>query len=94
VIARKSRHQLSARPLLSPVVGARVLARVLCSQNGYLSGRGGCQNRWHSLVNCDHGDSTTSRLDSPVSQRAVAPTRGASTPWRGQVFHDKNRIIE
>jgi hypothetical protein len=39
--------------------------RRCCSQNGYLSSRGGCPNRWHSLVNCDHGDSTSSRFDSP-----------------------------
>jgi hypothetical protein len=26
-------------------------------QNGYLLRRGGGQNRWHSLVNCNHGDS-------------------------------------
>jgi hypothetical protein len=40
---------------------------VVCSQNGYLSSRGGCQSRWHSLVNCDHSDSTGSRFDSPMS---------------------------
>jgi hypothetical protein len=44
-----------------------------CSQNGFLSSRGGCQNRWHSLVNCDHGDSTTSRCDSP--RRCAATPR-------------------
>jgi hypothetical protein len=42
-----------------------------CSQNSYLWRRGGCQNRWHSLVHCDHDDSTTSRFDSPG--RAAAP---------------------
>eukprot|EP01049_Picozoa_sp_SAG25_P002945 SAG25_NODE_160_length_13390_cov_9.002708_13_plen_90_part_00 len=36
-----------------------------CSQNGYLLSRGGCQYRWHSLVSCDHGNSTTGRFDSP-----------------------------
>jgi hypothetical protein len=45
-----------------------------CSQDGYLLRRGGCQNRWHSLLNCDHGDSTTSRFDSP---RACAPAAAA-----------------
>jgi hypothetical protein len=45
--------------------------RRACSQNGYLSSRGGYQNRWHSLVNCDHGDSTTSRFDSPVAAVAL-----------------------
>jgi hypothetical protein len=34
------------------------------SQNGYLPSRGGSQNRRQSLVNCDHGDPTTSRFDS------------------------------
>jgi|EP01047_Picozoa_sp_COSAG01_P059722 hypothetical protein len=29
--------------------------RGVCSQNAYVSSRGGCQNRWHSLVNCDQG---------------------------------------
>jgi hypothetical protein len=43
----------------------RVVPPCSCSQNGYLSSRGGCQNRWHSLVSCDHGDSTTGRFDSP-----------------------------
>jgi hypothetical protein len=42
------------------------------SQNGHLSSRGGCQDRWHSLVNCNHGDSTTSRCDSPgTNGRAI-----------------------
>jgi hypothetical protein len=44
-----------------------------CSQNGHSSSRGGCPNRWHSLVNCDHGDSTTSRFDSPGSAPSTAP---------------------
>eukprot|EP01047_Picozoa_sp_COSAG01_P033667 COSAG01_NODE_2487_length_7592_cov_4.423328_2_plen_137_part_00 len=50
---------------------SRKMSEEGCRQNGYLSSRGGCQNRWHSLVNCDHGDSTTSRFDSPD---------GSSTP--------------
>jgi hypothetical protein len=37
-----------------------------CSQNGYSLSRGGCPNRWHALVNCDHGDSIASRFDSPA----------------------------
>jgi hypothetical protein len=40
-----------------------------CGQSGYLTSRGGWQNRWHSLVNCDHGHSTTSRFDSPARSR-------------------------
>jgi hypothetical protein len=39
-----------------------------CGQNGYLSSRSERQNRWHSLVKCDRGDSTTSRFDSPPPQ--------------------------
>jgi hypothetical protein len=35
----------------------------VCSQHGYLSSRGGCQKRWHSLVNCDHGDSIRQVVD-------------------------------
>jgi hypothetical protein len=31
-------------------------------QKGYLLRRGGGQNRWHSLVNCNHGDSSSSRF--------------------------------
>jgi hypothetical protein len=54
-----------------------------CSQNGYLSSRGGCQKRWHSLVNCDHGDSTTSRLDSPPRRTRRLCTWG-SPPWRAR----------
>jgi hypothetical protein len=35
--------------------------------SGSLLGRGGCQHRGQSLANCDHGDSTTGRFDSPVA---------------------------
>jgi hypothetical protein len=66
-----------------------------CSQNGYLSSRSGCQHRWHSLVSCDHGDSKTSRFDSPVvpcrgevSQPAAGagpPTQSLARPRRGAV---------
>jgi hypothetical protein len=50
-----------------------------CSQNGYLSSRGGCQKRWHLLVNCDHGDSTTSLFDSPGSHGVGACHPARST---------------
>jgi hypothetical protein len=40
--------------------------RPCCSQNGYLSSRGGCQNRWHLLVNGKHGASIRWPFDSPV----------------------------
>jgi hypothetical protein len=53
---------------------------VVCSQNGHLSNRGGGQNRWHSLVSCDHGDSTTSRFDSP--SWSVGPARHPHPPRR------------
>jgi hypothetical protein len=62
----------------SSAAAASSSACACCSQNGYLSSRGGCQNRWHSLVNCDYGDSTSSRFDSPPG-RAPRPRRGA--PW-------------
>jgi hypothetical protein len=45
-----------------------------CVQKGYSLSRGGCQNRRHSLVNCDHGDSMASRFDSPP--------RGLARPCR------------
>jgi hypothetical protein len=51
-----------------------------CHQNGYLSSRGGCQNCWHSLVNCDHGDSTASRFDSPASGPDAWLCAGRSAP--------------
>eukprot|EP01047_Picozoa_sp_COSAG01_P082356 COSAG01_NODE_16781_length_1204_cov_12.532127_2_plen_185_part_00 len=44
-----------------------------CSQNGSVLSRGGCPNRWHSLVNCDHGDSTSGRWDSPVESTRMPP---------------------
>jgi hypothetical protein len=50
-------------------------------ENGYLSRRGGCQNRWHSLVNCDHGDSTTSRI-------ALAPQVEVASSSRHQRDRD------
>jgi hypothetical protein len=34
----------------------------------------GIKNRWHSLVSCEHGDSTTSRFDSPVRPPAPSAT--------------------
>jgi hypothetical protein len=66
--------------VLQPCAEAAILvAAFACSQNGYLSSRGGCQNRWHLLVNCDHGDSTSSRFDSPA-----CPTNpGAAGRGRG-----------
>jgi hypothetical protein len=48
------------------------------SSSQHLLSRGGCQNRRQSLVNCDHGDSTTSRFDAPgQAQGAQPPTAGA-----------------
>jgi hypothetical protein len=40
-------------------------------QNGYLLRRGGGQNCWQSLVNCNHGDSSSSRFGL-TSRRWVA----------------------
>jgi hypothetical protein len=66
-----------------------------CSQNGHLLSRGGGPNRWHSLVNCDRGDSTTSRFDSPGLAAAVAGhPSGRAPPTRVRcvsIFLDKNR---
>jgi hypothetical protein len=60
-----------------------------CSQKGYLASRGGRHNRWHSLVNCDHSDSTTSRFDSPTPQ--PSPPR-ASQPRRPGRSHPSPRV--
>jgi hypothetical protein len=49
---------------------------------GYLLGRGGGQHRWHSLVRCDHGDSTTSRSDSPTGPCRRRSCRGTPPPPR------------
>jgi hypothetical protein len=49
------------------------LARRTPVQNGYLLRRGGCQNRWHSLVNCNHDDSASSRF------RLTCPASNACT---------------
>jgi hypothetical protein len=47
--------------------------------------RGGGQNRWHALVNCDHGDSTTSRYDPQMGGSMHVPPpnmrRVASGAW-------------
>jgi hypothetical protein len=80
---RASRHLPRPPPLQRPgmpvyrCLGQRLLA---CSQNGYLSSRGGCQNCWHSLVDCDHGDSTTSRFDSPLTTTAACCLSLAPAP--------------
>jgi hypothetical protein len=61
----------------SPGMPSAAMCAPPCSPNGYLSSRGGCQNRWHSLLNCEHGDSTTSRFDPPehTSERALGSLR-------------------
>jgi hypothetical protein len=62
----------SAMPDFPPSDLMRLGGKARCSsQKGYLLRRGGCQNRWHSLVSCDHGDSTTSRFDSPGREGQV-----------------------
>jgi hypothetical protein len=35
-----------------------------------------CPSRWHSLVNADHGDSTTSRFDTALGVRTSTPGVG------------------
>jgi hypothetical protein len=61
----------------SPGMPSAAMCAPPCSPNGYLSSRGGCQNRWHSRRNCEHGDSTTSRFDPPehTSERALGSLR-------------------
>jgi hypothetical protein len=54
------------------------LARRTPVQNGYLLRRGGGQNRWHSLVNCNHGDSSSSRFGlTLVASLCAQPCRAA-----------------
>jgi hypothetical protein len=60
-----SRRASAALAPSSSAAGAPCPPLLHRSQNGYLSSRGGCPNRWHSLVSCDHGDPTASRFDSP-----------------------------
>jgi hypothetical protein len=43
-------------------------------QSGYLLRRGGGPNRWHSLVNCSHGDSSSSRFG--LTRRSPWPLGG------------------
>jgi hypothetical protein len=62
--------------------GSRWRFSFTCSRNGYLSSRGGCPNRWHSLVSCDHGDSTTIRFDSPRASAARGARTCSPTPPR------------
>jgi hypothetical protein len=69
---RAAGHQAVAR--LAEPAERRAEALQLLQSNGYLSSRGGCQHRWHALVKCDHGDSTTSRFGrtAPLSAAAAA----------------------
>jgi hypothetical protein len=69
-----------ARPPMLPATGHLLPAIVHCSQNGYVSSRGGCQHRRHSLVNWDHGDLTTRRFDSPAGAAGSAAHRGRHHP--------------
>eukprot|EP01047_Picozoa_sp_COSAG01_P011224 COSAG01_NODE_491_length_16354_cov_26.550784_3_plen_191_part_00 len=72
-VTRPSRSAMSLASASVPVCDW-----MLCgSPNGYLLSRGGCPNRWHSLVSCDHGDSTTGRF----LNNSPAPPAGASTGW-------------
>jgi hypothetical protein len=66
------------------ISGSGALESRTCSQNDYLSSRGGGQNRWHLLVNCNHGDSTTSRFRRTFSavEAASAPSEPSPCPPR------------
>jgi hypothetical protein len=56
-----------------------------CIQNGYLLRRGGGQNRWHSLVNCNHGDSSCSIDCGPLPMYLPQPPpRGLEPPPLGR----------
>jgi hypothetical protein len=77
-----SRSRASSPPPPLPSASAADPAPSVRS-NGYLPSRSGCPNRWHSLVSCDHGDSTTSRFGSPAdpapSMAAAISTATVST---------------
>jgi hypothetical protein len=49
-------------------------------QNGYLLRRGGGQHRWHSLVNYNHGDSSSSRFRLTPSARASSAASSTCEP--------------
>jgi hypothetical protein len=55
--------RLSNAPRVSPLPS--------CVHKSWLLSRDGCQNRWQSLINCDHGDSITSLCDSPAAVAAA-----------------------
>jgi hypothetical protein len=77
-------------PALAALAAAADAIRApnFCSQNGYLSSRGGYQNRWHSLVSCQHGDSTSSRFDSPSGgPLSTCSSRASSSATRALVRH-------
>jgi hypothetical protein len=84
---RAAGHQAVAR--LAEPAERRAEALQLLQSNGYLSSRGGCQHRWHALVKCDHGDSTTSRFDSPPRcprRRPPAPAPGRARCARSRSY--------
>jgi hypothetical protein len=75
----------------STLPAQEVSAFACCSQHGYLSSRGGCHKRWRSLVNCDHGDSTTNRWDSPALARPAAADVHATRPPAAAERHRRGR---
>jgi hypothetical protein len=86
----KQRQQLPKHIITSSTMvpwRCRRAAAVGCSPNGYLSSRGGCQNRRHSLVHCDHSGSTSSRFDSPPPHPppAAAPPPPRPTPAHAHI---------
>jgi hypothetical protein len=45
----------------------------------------GVKNSWHSRVNCDHGDSITSRFGLTCVAAAAASTAATATPRAGDL---------
>jgi hypothetical protein len=90
---------LGGRPALRTIIIRAVRRRTARRLAGRASGRqpastmsrGGCQHRWTFLVNGEHGDSMTSRRDSP-SRRASGRHLRESLPGRFQPqIRDTNR---
>jgi hypothetical protein len=59
---RDTQQHQGVNKLLSATIRSVVHHADRPVQTGYPLRRGGGQHRWHSLVNCNHGDSSSSRL--------------------------------
>eukprot|EP01047_Picozoa_sp_COSAG01_P062053 COSAG01_NODE_7833_length_3035_cov_1.938351_4_plen_114_part_00 len=69
-------------------------------QHGYLLRRGGGETRWHSRVNCNHGDSSSSitsrrfgRLTSHIFMSSVASCSRSISGSYHQIFSAQARDV-